>query len=93
MMLFILKLSSGVGPYARSDVDIIVVAQTLDEAAEIVEKVIDKVRLAYGDVVIFETPCSAPQLQIQYGLFSRFYFLGMLFSFLFLRGPDHWRLS
>ena len=42
----------------RQDVDIIVVAQTLEEAAEIVEKVIEKVRLAYGYVVIFETPCS-----------------------------------
>ena len=55
------------------DVDIIVVAQTIEEAAEIVEKVIEKVRLAYGYVVIFETPCSVPLPNSMYTslLFSR----------------------
>ena len=53
---------NGFGDYARSDVDIIVVSDTLDEAATIVGKVVEQMRRAYGYVQIFETPCSAPQL-------------------------------
>ena len=51
----------GSGPYARSDIDIVVVAQTDEEAACIIEKTLDMVTkryLGYGDCCVHTTPCS-----------------------------------
>ena len=42
----------------RSDIDIVIVAESKVEAMKIIDAVIAKVRKAYGEVVIFETPCS-----------------------------------
>ena len=42
----------------RSDIDIVIVAESKAEAMKIIDTLIAKVRKAYGEVVIFETPCS-----------------------------------
>ena len=49
---------NGSGPYARSDIDIVVVAQTDKEAAGIIQKTLEKVTNRYGDCRVYQTPCS-----------------------------------
>ena len=50
--------SDGYGAYARSDIDIVVCAETLDEAAVIVEKTLRHVTRRFKDYAVYETPCS-----------------------------------
>jgi hypothetical protein len=61
----------GQGPFARSDIDIIVVAPTQEEAAETIAEVLRKVTARYKSYRVFETPCSVqvigdfPQRHVQ----------------------------
>jgi hypothetical protein len=50
--------ADGYGAYARSDIDIVVCADTLDEAASIVERTLQHVTRCFKDYVVFETPNS-----------------------------------
>ena len=48
----------GRGPYGRSDIDIIIVADSVEEARNIVEATVAKVTKRYENHQIYETPCS-----------------------------------
>ena len=48
----------GRGPYGRSDIDIIIVADSVEEARNIVEATVAKVTKRYENHRIYETPCS-----------------------------------
>ena len=48
----------GRGPYGRADIDIIIVADSVEEARPIVEATIAKVVKRYKNHRIYETPCS-----------------------------------
>lgn len=49
---------NGLGPYARSDVDIMVVAQTEEEASAIIQNTLNKIKSQYGNCRVYKTPCS-----------------------------------
>ena len=49
---------NGLGPYARSDIDIMVVAQTEEEAKDIIQKTLEKIKSHYGNCHVYKTPCS-----------------------------------
>ena len=61
----------GRGPYGRADIDIIIVADSVEEARPIVEATIAKVAKRYKNHRIYETPCSVqiigdfPQRHVQ----------------------------
>ena len=63
--------NNGYGPYARSDIDIVIVAQSKEEAAEIIEATLRKVTARYRSYRVYETPCSVqvigdfPQRHVQ----------------------------
>ncbi|HIE69970.1 MAG TPA: hypothetical protein EYP98_07225, partial [Planctomycetes bacterium] len=48
----------GQGPFARSDIDIVIVAQSHEEAAGIIEATLRKVTARYRNYCVYETPCS-----------------------------------
>ena len=48
----------GFGPYARSDIDIIIVAQTHEEAEKTILATLQKVTERYKSCRVYETPCS-----------------------------------
>ena len=48
----------GRGPYGRADIDIVIVADSIEEARPIVEATIAKVTKRYKNHRIYETPCA-----------------------------------
>ena len=48
----------GRGPYARADVDIVVVAETIEQARRVIDATVSKVTRRLKNFRIYETPCS-----------------------------------
>ena len=61
----------GRGPYARADIDIVIVASSIEEARPIIEATVAKVTRRYRSHRLYETPCSVrvigdfPQRHVQ----------------------------